>query len=663
MISLGVVNAQTVRVVNLSNEARTDVVTTVVPFPPGTWMGEILSVNGETIQYSYLGALWSESSHARTALVRMPVSLKAAETKDYTIDIKKGNYSQFGYSPYIVQGSRTLLFGLMVGQKAIGFHTWKIEEAGHLLSTWTSKIRVPETPIWAELRVEVLSKQDHFKFWLQYGVSDSTIPAVTHNIPAVDFIVRGPKVHVRHSNDKVMSQSLLGNNISLLRVENGSQWAEGESQAMAGVLLFNANSNTAKAEAHSQVITGSTSWKSSGAFGPWGYVPDPPKGETKVSMLLRANSDYVRHQGGNPWAYSLLGLNPTPSNTGAQADFGVMLLTAEALGNVERLRAVQRSVYRDMCRPGHWRTINVDPLEVSQYPNYLPWQGQPNTRIGSEMFGKSRKISSKDGHEGWPGAPWATRDREHWSANYVITYALLTGDPLALQECDRLVEAWLAECRYSLKTPTGKPVGYIADKGAARDVGRTLKAGVLLWLVTGREDLKQRIKERVIRIHEQWTGRLTSPVRPIDTHSPHGGNLNGLYTFFMPWQEGIGVVGLDAVYQVFSDSKAKEIADHASRTLVKYGFWIENNNWVCGKAVRWKGGQALTPNEYATGRESYAPYGEWAVGGVIIQKRYAIQRGDQTMIDRCNQIINQEKSRTSSNYRRLWTIHEWKSVR
>ena len=113
MLFSSIINAQTVRAVNLSNENRTDIVTTVIPFSPGTWMGEPLSVNGETIQYDYLGASWGESSHARTALVRIPVSLKANETKDYTVEIKKGNYSQFGYSPYIVQGSRTLLFGLM----------------------------------------------------------------------------------------------------------------------------------------------------------------------------------------------------------------------------------------------------------------------------------------------------------------------------------------------------------------------------------------------------------------------------------------------------------------------------------------------------------------------------------------------------------------------
>ncbi len=655
--------AQNIRVVNLSNEARTDVVTTVLPYSPGTWLGETLSINNEVIQTKYLGPSWGNGPYARTVIVRFPVSLGPNETKDYSVVNNTGNYSYFGYSPYIVHGSRELLFGLMVGNSAIGFNSWELVEYGNLVSVWRSKLRVPGTPVWAEIRVEVLSKQDHMKFWLQYGVSDSTVSEVAHDIPQVDFIVRGPKVSMRHEGDKVLFTSLLGNSISLLKLENGSEWAEGESQAMAGVLLFNPNSSTAKAETHSQVLAASTSWENSGAFGPWGYVPNPPQGETNTTILNRALSDYAKHKNGNPWAHSILGLNPTPSNTGSQADFGIIKLTAEAQGHVERLRAVQRSVYRDMCRPGHWRTTNVNLLRVSSYPNYLPWQGQPNTRINSEMFGKARKITSNDGHEGWPGASWSTRDREHWSANYVTMYALLTGDPIALKECDRLAEAWLAECRYNLKTPTGKPVGFIAEKGASRDVGRTLKAGTLLWLVTGRDDLKQRIQDRVTRIHEQWTGRLTSPVRPIDTHPPHGGNLNGLYPFFMPWQEAIGVIGLDAVYQVFGNQTAKEIADHASMTLVNSGLWIENNKFVCGKAVRWKGGQALTPNEYATGRESYEPYNEWAIGGVIIQKRFAKERGDQTMIDRCDQIINQENTRTSNSYSRLWTIHEWKAIK
>lgn len=632
---------------NIADSARRDVVTMVLPFARGAYRGEPLVLldgphAGQELQSRPLGAPWPDGS-VRFALAHSPVRLIARQHAQCAVGIGGGVRPRFMWTDAVLQGSRAFSVALRVGETVQPFSEWAVVDSGHLAITYRSRLRVPGTPIWAEFVLRMLSGCDHARFWFHYGDSDPGDPDVVHDVAGMALAFRGALPVVRHASDVELWRAS-GGGVVAIQLQDARRWADGQSQAGTGALLFGSRlDSTLAAELQWPVFACGYSWPDSGAFGPWGYVPPPPPAEDLDTAAARAVADYRAHAPGAPWSEPVLGLGRRPGNTGDQRDFTGMPLTAEAFGYaIERLHAVQRSVLRDAARPTHLRASDASPVRFGDNPDVLLWTGRPDPRISRDMLGKSRgpTLAETDG--------WAGRDRQHWTVNYLATYALLTGDPWALAECDHLAELWLGEMRVA----SGSAV--LDGTGPARATGRTLKAGTLLYLVTGRPDLAARIAGRVDVVERDWAGRDAAPVRPIYAGDPDPRKLGGAFPYWTPWEEGFAVMGLDAVARVFGNARAAALADAAGRSLLVDGFWSEDGVLAPGDAVAWLGGARLTPEQYATHRAWAGPgFNAWAAPAASALLRYASDT--PPVRDRAQAVLDAVPDD--------WRSWEWKAVR
>lgn len=133
--------------------------------------------------------------------------------------------------------------------------------------------------------------------------------------------------------------------------------------------------------------------------------------------------------------------------------------------------------------------------------------------------------------------------------------------------------------------------------------------------------------------------------------------MGGELPFFMPWQQGIGARGLDAVYQVTGDRTAKQLAEDWAKSMLDFGIFQQRGQWVSAKSVEWKSGGAWAgwkewSKEYSAVEnavEFYAGYMLWMLPGVLICKRIGHD------VQKCDEILRQMGVPGSRNERTI----EW----
>ena len=505
-----------------------------------------------------------------------------------------------------------LTLRLNFGERTVTWQPWELIDEGHLVTAFRTRGRVQGLPMWAELTLEFGSTLNHVKWWLHFGNSDTTDSRVRHQIPVANFVIGGENIVgvVHNANTKVLNVMRDNRQRTRITVTNAGLWGDGESQALSGVLLFlGEDLDTLVAESLWPIAAVATTWPESGAFGPWGYVPEPPAGFGWEQQIARTVDDLRAFRASDPWQVGPHSCAKDPSQTGDQPDFSALMLTAEAHGWATRLLAVKKSIYQEACRPTHLRNADASPMVLSKIKNLHFWNNQVFHVTSPNKLGKETQPSNVHGFHG--------HDRQHYSINYLTLYALLTGDRWAVSECEHHAELWQAAMPAHM---TGNPV--IDGMGAARGVGRTLHAASLLYLVTGRQDLAQAVAFRIGIIEHGWRGRNTSPRRPLSVNPPDSRNLNGLFPFTMPWQEMIGARGLDAAARVFDDERADDIAKIVSVNGLNFGVVKQELRYTGVKALRWKqGGAALTPVELLLGRETFSPYLLWEAPGMVVARR------------------------------------------
>lgn len=606
----GTVVAQ-VAVANLSRWPRREIVRTVLPFARGTYQdGDVLALAGRAVQVERLGATWPDGSW-RHAVVHLPMTRFAGGEARRVLDITTGgpaSVEPFRYSKAVASGAGAFRIGLHVDGTRITAQRWVEVQTGHLTRTWRAVAHGGGgSPFWIDVLLVARSGLDHARFWVQYGTSDESVTDLMWEVPGpIELAVTGPIVSVYHVAAKVRSSRTQGST-TLIDLGTHGRWAEGQSQCVSGVLLFRGGSDTKTlaAEAEIPLLACGIGWSGSGAFGPWGVVPEGTAPRDLAHARQMAVADYAQHTS-DPWGRPVHGLSTKVSDTGAQHSFGTAKFTREAHGWPERLYSLERSILQEACRPSHRRNADGSPVTYSKRPKVELWQGLVDDRISRDMMGKTRTYNIfNDGRTSARGEVWSCRDGEHHDVNTPTYYALLTGDPWARIECDHLVELWSGEMRVGGAT---SPI--LNSAGAARKTGRTLQAGTLLYLVTGRQDIADRIAKRVEIVKRDWAGAGTSPVRPLVTRQPYGGNLDGKTPFWMPWQEALALPGLDAVDAVWGNATAVQMITDVGDTLMRFGIWRKPANepwpdsvsrwgevpqdgrWTGGKAVEWLAGGA-----------------------------------------------------------------------
>ncbi len=631
-----------VHVVNLAGQPRSSIVTTVLPWAQGEYYGQSLSVAGTALDVRQLGASWPDGSW-RYARTHVPVRVEARSRVLVPVSRDTAAPTAFRWTQSVAQGAAKLRIILRVGAAAAAFGAWQPIENGNLVKAWRSRIRVPGTVVWGECVLEALSGHDLARAWISFGDSDPRDPALSHALPAIELEVAGAHPVVRHGQTKVLAASFAGNAIRM-RVCRPATWADGESQTLHLSLLFPTTDwQTAEAERTVPLLAVADGWAESGAFGPWGYVPESSRVD-EAEARRRATADYRAIPIGDPWAAALLGNAPYAGQPGDQTDFSSVVMTMAAAGQPHRLYAIDWSVRQSACRPTHLRDETGAPVLMSQDPDILLWDCRPDMRITRNRLGKEPGPSK--GHGAWQGHAVS-----HYSINYLATYALLTGDRWALSEIDHHCETWLGMVRVN----SGNTV--LDSMGSARTVGRTLQVGTWLYLLTGRQDIAERLRARVALTAEQWVGRTSSPVRILAVEPKKGSMLDGRWAGWKPWMEAIGVRGLDAVAQVLGDETAADLSRHVARTVATWGIWQTESGWTAADALRWiEGGAALTADQIADGgRFEYRPFLLWIAPALVILEREAVAAGDEAMAARCRSALGAIASD--------WRSREWVALR
>lgn len=689
---------------NHTEHARRDVVTTVFSFKRGAYRGEPLArlgtagVVGSASIVRPFGAKWPDGSW-RTACVSFPVMVDKSETQWADFAVGAGVADPWEWGAGVLRTAS--VFGLMlrVGGNQAGFSRWEVLEANHLLRTWRSTVRIPDTPIVARFWLQAYSELDHMRFWLDYVDSDTGDAAVTHALGAAELFVTGPRVMIRHGRQKLTSHRPITNGIAL-EIEPGSVWANGEGQAVAGVLVFpGPDLGTAMAEWLAPIHVVGDDWRYSGAFGPWGYVPECP--EDREASHAELLSLYKKYHERDSWQAPILGCAPTPGETGDQKDFSTVVLTRAASGFPAQLHAAEPSVRQEACRPTHIRHPDGSPVRFfSEHPGALLWSGVVHSGISTDTLGKASQLAAWDAHKSSDGRSWWGHDRQHWSVNYLATYALLTGDLWAVEECHHKVELWLGEMRINSPSPS------LNGMGAARAVGRTLQAACMLYLVTGREDLAERIRQRVDIVVEQWAGRDTAPIRPLEVAGPDPRKLDGEKRYWQPWQDALAVLGLEFVARTLDYEPASNLSRILSFNVVEFGIWRETVTpvvevervldegarelaagwwwepkiidegpvldcwcgspatrsldvdpepivrYTCGDAIEW------LPGGFEGGmRVGYAPFLLWAGPCCLIAQRYGQESERLDLALKAIDVVQQLRSGPFD-----WRVHEWLAI-
>lgn len=639
-----------IRAHNPVGVGRSDVVRVMLPWKQGDYRGQVLRVGEHDVQPQVEGAPWPDGS-ARFCSIAFPVSLQRGGSRLFDVQIAPAGSAPppFRAASAQARGAAPRL-GLRVGDQLLVFDRPEGVEDGAFVRRLRMRGRVPETTIWAQLDLELLSGLDHARLTLSYGDSDPRDPDIAHAYGPVELIVAGARFVPWYSAAKVLRAERKGAAQTFL-LDRGGKWGDGQAQVVRGVLLLGPPAETDE-KVHSQPVTAvATTWPASGAFGPWGFVPELPSpiGEP-AAVGLAAEAAAVQPRG-DPWSFGALGCNAVPGDTGAQTDFSSVVMTLEAHGWPARLFAIQQSVLQESCRPTHRRNVDVSPVQFSKHPGVFLWTSVPHSS-SKDLLGKKKTIASWDTRKATQprASDWWGHDRQHHSINYLTTYALMTADPWAMEECHHQVEI----CLGMYRVRSGQHV--LDSAGAPRATGRSLQAMSMLYLVTGRADLRQRMLDRIHEvIDKRWVGgQVSGPIKTLgfsngDPRSdlfrlfPEGDPRREQamkWRFVMPWQDALGAIGLDAAARVLGDETADRIGQQVADMVVEHGIVREEGRWRAVKSLAWEDdGQLGQPVR----RAFYDGYLLWMGPAVVIARRHAAAAGRST--ERHDSILAQLRQR------------------
>ncbi len=385
-------------------------------------------------------------------------------------------------------------------------------------------------------------------------------------------------------------------------------------------------------------LLAATSWRGTGAFGPFGHVPPPPpwlQGDGLRVHLARRHRAFVQREeaGGDPLGVFAHSLARAAGQTGDQGDFGVCRLSEVAWSGLpSMLLEVELSVLQEACRPVHFFEADGAPVEPAAHPDWIVWSGRThwNASVSTDRLGKPVPQPRFTTH-GWTG-----KDRQHWSSNYLSAFALLTGAHWARRELEN-------EARLYLAGQTLAPALSTSRSGAPRGAGRTMLAAAWNLCVSGDERLRERMDRRTEQVHvPAWSSRDTGPqrVRPMAVNRPDGRLLEGKHTFWNPWQDAIAAVGFAAQHRMTGSADARALAEGLAGNVVRHGWRLDDGRCDVAMAMRWLDGAPLTPEQWRSSDGTLVQFGggsgfsQWSAGALEIARVAAARDGEDALRDK-----------------------------
>ncbi len=259
------------------------------------------------------------------------------------------------------------------------------------------------------------------------------------------------------------------------------------------------------------------------------------------------------------WDAAVTGPSKRSGDTGGQDD--QTFVAGECLAGIGPEQVAYFSALKLANRPNHLRDAVgalVDPqnLESVQF-----FDGRPHPSTGN-LLGKSRTITPDDTN-GWFGP-----DSQHWLMNGLMVASRVTGSRALQDELSQQARLFL----FQEQLPTLHPGWFTAGWDSARSVGWTMIVAVHLWTNLEDRTLAQRVKDRAIaRIQQVYTPAFQGKdIWDVRTDDPRLGTGQ----WWQPWQQSIGVYGLDLAGEVFVVPAARQMALAAAKKVLADA-WVQ----------------------------------------------------------------------------------------
>ena len=407
-----------------------------------------------------------------------------------------------------------------------------------------------------------------------------------------------------------------------------------------------------------------------GSWGPWGLVPKihpatfaRARGRTDVVDLAR-RFFAARGFRGTLWAngFRSYGLANVPSSTGDQQGFGMTKL-APALsppeGNAFHLLEILPAVLRDAGRGSFFHEADGSPLKLELHPDWWTWGLVTHWHPGVSSDRLGKLAWAKDSQN-----VLAVKDFAHASSNSLAGWTVLTGSHLGRAICSAEITAG---SRFSENTGMGE----------TRAWGRTPLAMIWDYLATGDERVRTVFLERLWK-HRRWAGYLEEhkghQVAPLGWSNGDGRWWAGKLPFWMPWQEGLAIPGIDAGLELLPNATVEAALLEICRSFIAHG-WKRvpaegGGLWWTFWVVEWKkDGTPITDLEYLSTEHARPGDGgiyEWAWPGVIVARRRLAASGKfPDLVKKADEILAEHEARRLSNPPRpaFDRASEWETVK
>ena len=660
-----------VTVQNLSPQPRQEWAKVVVPFPKGQVADlPALHVGDGPTVWQPFGARWDDGS-LRQALCMFPVTLRGLSEVQLRLEAGASTVGTQPPTNPLANGSRVSL-QVTVGSEQLTAEPVFIEtlEENAARQVNLYRTRVGKTGLVFEVILTRWAGQVHGEADLALFFSDPTTKAMQVHIAHAALLTEGVHIALRHGPALAM-QSQHANDGSTVVLLANAVLGDGQGIRRTGVMTPIGPTDALKGQtlqaAALSPLLGATSWRGTGAYGPFGFVPDPPAwltGAASRNAFARRHAAFVAmsRTPAGPFDHFPFALSKTPGQTGFQQDFGVLKMAPVASTGIPSfLFEVELSALQEACRPVHFFEADSSPLLARNHPDWVQWNSLThwNCEVSPDRLGKDCPPPKYETN-GWRG-----KDRQHWSSNYLTGYYLLTGSHWALRELENEVQLFLGgqTLRAGISTP---------GPGAPRAAGRMLLLGSWLYQCTGDTALLERMHLRVEGPHlSMWAGRELDPikVRPLMIRRPDPRMLDGAASYWTPWEESLAAVGFAAFFRLTGDETAGFLADAIATNVLRHGWSLQGPR--VGYAQRWnEGGEPLTPAQLSASDRTVCTWAGggitlWAMGAVEVAVHFARMRGDTALMAKGQAILASLRQGRSLPPKDGWwgEYPEWDAVR
>ncbi len=559
-----------VRVANPSGRRRTSMVSVGVPFLPGQYRDTPLAIGNDSAparQASVRDLLFHPDGSVRWAAIDAVVDIEPNTEAVFRLWSSLDEPKPFAYADNLAEAHG--MWSLVPrGMRPVGT---ELLQSTSRHKMWRAIYRSDDGLRFVWITLQVAAECPSAKFWVDaFWFGQDGRPAggeILLDALNVEMVFN------HASRVGVEERSLASRGFGYAQtVSLGSLTGDAQSRALEGTLLFWTPSVAGEilASLEAEKAGGLEASPLVAVCEDWPQRPYLAPVATPADMLppnqaanAEARRGYSQFQGPND--QGPFGLNKYPGAPGAQYDFGVVnqMCWQAAMGaSPAAVHALQLSVMRESLRPCQFLEDDGTPFLHAFHPHAYFWDGRPGE--WSWVPDKLGRPTNPGDTQGWRG-----RDRQHYSVNQEVGYALLSGNPWVMGWLDRECDRWLAAIPVNSVSPVLNSVG-------SPRAGRLLQGGALLCWATEREDVRDRLRDRVLtnhkRLWEEGDGFTPAGYQGVTMHGPEQGHV--LKNHWVPWEVGMHITGLAFVRQVVQNEAAEQLLD----TLVcEYSdYWLRH---------------------------------------------------------------------------------------